>query len=99
MQKLSSPKNISLPNGDGTAPKNLNYPSMAVKLNGSTAFLVKFIRTVTNVGRANSTYKATTTQTSDYPIKVEPNILSFEKINERKSFVVTVSGESKGPLT
>lgn len=74
-------------------PKDLNYPTMAAKVQKQTGFRVTFPRTVTNVGLPNSTYKAIITKTSSCSIDVEPNILTFKALNERQSFVVTASGE------
>ncbi|KAL3502298.1 hypothetical protein ACH5RR_036747 [Cinchona calisaya] len=73
--------------------KDLNYPTMSAQVGERGAFVVKFQRTVTNVGLSNSTYNATITSTSQCNITVVPNILSFRMLNEKQSFVVTVSGE------
>ncbi|MFS8003646.1 putative cucumisin [Helianthus anomalus] len=40
------------------ATKEINYPSMAVQVVAGESFVVAFPRSVTNVGRANSTYVA-----------------------------------------
>ncbi|KAG8366302.1 hypothetical protein BUALT_Bualt17G0062200 [Buddleja alternifolia] len=73
--------------------KDLNYPSMTIQVTEGAPLLVKFTRTVTNVGLANSTYTAEITKTSDCNITVEPNTLSFKEANEKQSFVVTVKGD------
>jgi hypothetical protein len=73
-------------------PKDLNYPSMTALVNASKSFNVTFHRTVTNVGFANSTYKATTFTNSKVKIVVEPKVLSFKSLHEKKSFVVFVTG-------
>ena len=73
-------------------PRDLNYPSMTALVNATTSFNVTFHRTVTNVGFANSTYKATTFTNYDVKIVVEPEVLSFKSLNEKKSFVVSVTG-------
>ncbi|KAK9114768.1 hypothetical protein Syun_021565 [Stephania yunnanensis] len=82
--------NTCSPNYKGTT-KDLNYPSMAVFIYGNDKKENTFSRTVTNVGLANSTYKATVTSPSELRIIVEPNVLSFKSLNEKQSFVVRVS--------
>ncbi|GMY10997.1 subtilisin-like protease SBT4.3 [Fagus crenata] len=76
-------------------PKDLNYPSMTALVNASKSFNVTFHRTVTNLGFANSTYKATTFTNSKVKIVVEPKVLSFKCLHEKKSFVVSVTGGQK----
>ncbi|KAJ6691840.1 PROPROTEIN CONVERTASE SUBTILISIN/KEXIN [Salix purpurea] len=75
-----------------TLPRDLNYPSMAAKVAVEESFTIKFHRTVTNVGNANSTYKAKIFSHSSLKIKVVPEILSFKSWKEKKSFDVTISG-------
>ncbi|XP_019056354.1 PREDICTED: LOW QUALITY PROTEIN: subtilisin-like protease SBT4.5 [Tarenaya hassleriana] len=80
-----------------TLPRNLNYPSMAAAVSSRKAFNVTFVRTVTNVGMVNSTYKAEVVKgavSSKIDVKVEPDVLSMKSVYEKKSFTVTVSGES-----
>ncbi|KAK4479769.1 hypothetical protein RD792_015304, partial [Penstemon davidsonii] len=85
-------------------PKDLNYPSMAINIatfqlsNIIILFSEKFTRTVTNVGRANSTYKAKTSIRSDYSINVNPSILTFGELNEKKTFEVTINGKYTGNI-
>ncbi|KAG7534798.1 Peptidase S8/S53 domain [Arabidopsis thaliana x Arabidopsis arenosa] len=81
-----------------TLPRNLNYPTMSAKVSGTEPFNITFQRTVTNVGMKNSTYKAkvVTSPGSKLRIKVLPRVLSMKSINEKQSFVVTVSGDSIG---
>ncbi|KAL3824155.1 hypothetical protein ACJIZ3_020184 [Penstemon smallii] len=93
--------NVNCSKGFKINPKDLNYPSMTVKIssfksNQIIPFEEKFIRTVTNVGRANSTYKAKTSVSSDYSINVNPSILTFGELNEKKTFEVTISGKFTG---
>ncbi|KAF9625837.1 hypothetical protein IFM89_027436 [Coptis chinensis] len=84
--------------GDGSGcPKNfsgsvkdLNYPSII-----SVAAKANFSRTVTNVGVANSTYKATVTSPSNLKIVVSPSVLAFKTLKEKQSFVVSVSATSQ----
>lgn len=74
--------------------KDLNYPTLAARVKTGKGFRVTFSRTVTNVGTLNSTYRAIITKPSQLNITVEPNILPFRAWHERKSFVVTVTGEN-----
>ncbi|KAF9597462.1 hypothetical protein IFM89_018908 [Coptis chinensis] len=71
------------------SPKDLNYPSII-----SVEASANFSRSVTNVGVAISTYKATIVSPSNLKIDVSHNILAFKSTNEKLSFVVTVSGTS-----
>ncbi|XP_011032221.1 PREDICTED: cucumisin-like isoform X1 [Populus euphratica] len=75
------------------SPKDLNYPSMAVRVEENRAFTVKFPRTVRNVGLAKSSYKSNITTGSQINVMVEPSILSFKSVGESQSFVVTVAGK------
>ncbi|XP_068634602.1 subtilisin-like protease SBT4.3 [Aristolochia californica] len=96
-----STKQIRLISGDtSTCPhvpvgtvRDLNYPTMAVRIVAESSFSVNFSRTVTNVGSPDSTYKATISP-SDLAIKITitPGVLKFSSKNKQKSFVVTVSG-------
>ncbi|RVW25793.1 Subtilisin-like protease SBT4.4 [Vitis vinifera] len=76
------------------AVKDLNYPSMASPADQHKPFNISFLRTVTNVGQANSTYQAKITADPLMKVQVNPNVLSFTSLNEKKSLVVTVSGEA-----
>ncbi|XP_030469768.1 cucumisin-like [Syzygium oleosum] len=70
---------------------DLNLPTFAVstQTKGSNITGV-FHRTVTNVGNATSTYKATVTAPQGFIVRVEPQTLTFESILQQQSFVVTV---------
>jgi hypothetical protein len=76
-----------------TSARDLNYPSFALKapspkhrVSGS------FIRTVTNVGLPIATYKAIVTPPKGLHITVNPSVLSFTSIGEKKTFVLTIDG-------
>ncbi|KAL4599151.1 hypothetical protein ACB092_11G106800, partial [Castanea dentata] len=93
LQALSGDTNTTCPKLPVTAsPKDLNYPSMAAEVFPAKPFNVTFHRTVTNVGLATSSYKAKIVTNSKVNIKVEPEVLTFKSLNEKKSFVVSVSG-------
>ncbi|KAJ7980798.1 Subtilisin-like protease [Quillaja saponaria] len=93
--KIISGDNSSCPKGFGKASvKDLNYPSMAAEVSSAKPFTVQFNRIVTNVGHANSIYKAQVVTRSEGSIKVVPEVLSFKSLKEKQSFVVIVTGKS-----
>lgn len=95
LQILSGDTKTTCPKLPVTAsPRDLNYPSMAAKVVPAKPFNVTFHRTVTNVGSATSSYKAKIVTNSKVNIKVEPEVLTFKSLNEKKSFVVSVSGSA-----
>ncbi|KAH0942370.1 hypothetical protein HID58_002007 [Brassica napus] len=80
--------------------RDLNYPSMTAKVPASSSSSdITFSRTVTNVGRNISTYKAKLTGNPKLSITVEPQTLSFKSSWEKKSFTVTVSGKSLAQIS
>ncbi|KAK1425830.1 hypothetical protein QVD17_21191 [Tagetes erecta] len=80
-------------------PREINYPSMAAQVEVRNSYSVSFPRTVTNVGRANSTYVASIKgDLSKLRISVEPNILHFVSLNQKMNFVVTIRGKGMRPL-
>ncbi|KAK9168275.1 hypothetical protein Syun_000415 [Stephania yunnanensis] len=85
--KLIAGKNSSCPPKYNGTVADLNYPSITMHNSKET----KYTRTVTNVGVANSTYRATVASPSYVIVDVEPKVLSFKSLNEKQSFVVTVS--------
>ncbi|GAB4824344.1 hypothetical protein Ancab_007232 [Ancistrocladus abbreviatus] len=92
IQEVTGEK-TSCPKGKVWFPNDVNYPSFAARVSETKSFSIKFHRTVTNVGVANSTYKANIdSNDSKLIIKVEPEVLSFKSLNETKSFDVTVAG-------
>ncbi|XP_062079385.1 subtilisin-like protease SBT4.6 isoform X2 [Humulus lupulus] len=91
--RLISADNSSCPqNSDKGSPKDLNYPSMTAEVAPGKSFSIQFRRRVKNVGQANSTYKATIYSKSLTGIKVVPEVLSFQSLNEEKSYDVIVNG-------
>ncbi|KAK2637680.1 hypothetical protein Ddye_025475 [Dipteronia dyeriana] len=91
--------NSTCPKGlEKESAKDLNYPSMSAEVKQDTPFKITFNRTVTNVGFPNSVYKANVSQPQNVSIKVEPAVLSFKSLNEKKSFMVTVSGSAGKPF-
>ncbi|CAI0406281.1 unnamed protein product [Linum tenue] len=72
---------------------DLNYPSFAI--NGGGNLVIKYTRTVTNVGPAG-TYKVSVTpnQTPGVKITVEPETLSFSQAVLKRSYTVTFTASS-----
>lgn len=96
--RIISGDNSSCPKDPKGSAKDLNYPSMAIKVEVTKPFKVEFPRTVTNMGTADSTYKAQVINTNSHiKVEVNPDILSFKTEKEKKSFVVTVVGEGLDP--
>ncbi|KAH0465902.1 hypothetical protein IEQ34_006005 [Dendrobium chrysotoxum] len=73
---------------------DLNYPTFALQTQHGESFSTSFRRTVTNVGVSNSTYYAAVNAPSNLKINVEPNVLSFEALLEKKSFSVKLEGDA-----
>lgn len=79
-----------------TTVRDLNYPSMAFHVQTSATFAGKFSRTVTNVGsNGGCKYTAKIKADSRIRVTISPSTLLFAKIDQKKSFTVTVTG---GPL-
>ena len=93
IKKIVGDNNSTCATKTKQAPRQLNYPSMVARLKEVGPFTVTSARMVTNVGFANSTYQAKITRSSEIDVKVEPRTLSFKSLNEKKSFVVTVTGK------
>lgn len=91
LTKLSG-KNVTC--SEKTEAKDLNYPTMSTYFSPLDPFNVTFKRTVTNVGFRNSTYKASVVPLRpEIQISIQPEILRFGSLKEKKSFVVTISGK------
>lgn len=77
-------------------PGDLNYPSFAVNFQlGASNSTITFKRTLTNVGGAPSVYKVQVNSPSGVMVKVEPNILRFNKLGDEMSYRVTFTGLGK----
>ncbi|CAH1433378.1 unnamed protein product [Lactuca virosa] len=72
--------------------KDLNYPTFVIPTLRNKVVDLSFNRTVTNVGSATSTYRASITQplVSGLIIQVEPDVLHFNHIGQKVSFTVFV---------
>ncbi|KAL2906397.1 Subtilisin-like protease SBT1.7 [Bienertia sinuspersici] len=88
---------------------DFNYPSFAVSFKNpisavnpasgpkSGPTMMKHTRTLTNVGPPGS-YKVTvTSEATEVKISVEPEVLRFSKVNEKKSYTVTFTAEKMMP--
>ncbi|CAL0314618.1 unnamed protein product [Lupinus luteus] len=69
-------------------PGQLNYPSFSI-LFGSKNMVVRYRRTLTNVGDANSVYNVAVDGPSVVSISVKPSKLVFRKVHEKKRYTVT----------
>ena len=69
---------------------DLNYPSFTISTKSGVTVTRIFTRTVTNVGSAVSTYKAILAVPSGLSVKVEPSVLSFKSLGQKKTFTMTV---------
>ncbi|KAF8677860.1 hypothetical protein HU200_046415 [Digitaria exilis] len=85
------------PNGSMSgSPSDLNYPTMAARVEPGKNFTVSFPRTATNVGAASEAYDVKVIipieAAKDILIDVSPSKLEFSAENQKISFTVTVSG-------
>jgi len=74
---------------------DLNYPSMAARVEPGKSFTLVFPRTVTNVGASGvAVYdmKILTDAADNLTVAVEPSRLEFSAQTPKASFTVTVSG-------
>ncbi|KAM5551589.1 hypothetical protein ABKV19_026437 [Rosa sericea] len=76
---------------NGTA-NDLNYPSFALSIKDPKFVNGVFHRIVTNVGSLNSTYRVKVVAPLGLKINVNPSVLSFTSLGQKKSFVVTIKG-------
>ncbi|WCJ19702.1 Subtilisin-like protease SBT4.3 [Euphorbia peplus] len=77
---------------------DLNYPSFTLSTEYKKSVTRVFHRTVTNVGAAKSNYKAVVNAPEGLKIRVEPDVLSFENVGEKQSFVVRVEATMIKPM-
>ncbi|XP_012835452.1 PREDICTED: cucumisin-like [Erythranthe guttata] len=79
----------------GTTPGrawDLNYPSFSLYVLDGQQIMGTFTRTVTNVGAANSTYKATSYVPELIGLAIEPSVLTFSEVGQTQTFTVKVAG-------
>ncbi|KAF8397859.1 hypothetical protein HHK36_016784 [Tetracentron sinense] len=81
----------SYPPAQGT--DGLNYPSMHIQLaRPNSSIAAVFRRTVTQVEDGKSVYKVTVASPKDLSITVIPSTLSFDRLNQQRSFKVVLKG-------
>lgn len=96
-----SKSNFKCDDGRKYSVADLNYPSFAVLFkagatNGSTE--IKYTRTLTNVGGPGK-YKVKVTTLPEYvKMVVEPEEISFNAINEKKSYTVSFVATGSTPM-
>ncbi|XP_057749677.1 subtilisin-like protease SBT1.6 [Arachis stenosperma] len=79
-------------------PENLNYPSLVAMFPASSrgSSTKMFIRTVTNVGPANSVYTVRVqAPATGVTVSVRPSRLVFTESVKKRSYVVTVTGDTR----
>ncbi|KAK9993838.1 hypothetical protein SO802_023541 [Lithocarpus litseifolius] len=72
---------------------DINYPSLSLAIEDGQKISGIFTRTVTNVGSPNSTYHAKIDKPDSLNITVEPSVLSFSAVGDKKIFIVNVKGK------
>ncbi|KAL2329068.1 hypothetical protein Fmac_022495 [Flemingia macrophylla] len=79
------------------APENLNYPSLVATFPVSSKGVVSkmFMRSVTNVGPANSVYRVSVEAPRGLTVTVKPAKLVFSEAVKKRSYVVTVAADTR----
>ncbi|XP_027354678.1 subtilisin-like protease SBT1.6 [Abrus precatorius] len=80
------------------SPENLNYPSFVAMIPVSSKGVVSktFIRTVTNVGTANSVYRVRVESPANgVTVTVKPSRLVFSEAVKKRSYVLTVAADTR----
>ncbi|KAJ1379189.1 Peptidase S8/S53 domain [Sesbania bispinosa] len=91
--KFITGDNSSCPETTYGTARDLNYPSFALHVPPSNSTVSgSFNRTVTNVGSPTSTYEAIVTNPQGLKIEVNPKVLSFTSLDQKKTFVLTIEG-------
>ncbi|XP_068647613.1 subtilisin-like protease SBT4.3 [Aristolochia californica] len=86
----------SCPDKPTGSENDLNYPSVAFRVEPDSDFNANFSRTVTNVGTPRSVYFARTVPriTADIEVRAVPLVLNFTALNQKKDFQVVVFGSN-----
>lgn len=83
--------------GQVVSASELNYPSLTVVFNATSAGSgITLRRTVTNVGAASAMYKAKVTEPRGTAVKVVPGKLSFSAVGEKLGFEVVIMSTRRG---
>ncbi|XP_044496080.1 subtilisin-like protease SBT1.7 [Mangifera indica] len=96
-------RNFTCDAGKKYSLTDLNYPSFAVNIDaaqmGSGSIVFKYPRTLTNVG-SPGTYKVSiSSQSPAAKISVEPPVLTFTQMNEKKTYTATFTVTSMATST
>ncbi|KAH0655057.1 hypothetical protein KY285_029939 [Solanum tuberosum] len=78
------------------AEAELNYPSFSIGLGLEAQ---TYTRTVTNVGEAVSSYVVEIVPPQGVDVKVNPPLLNFSELNQKKTYKVTFSRGSSSSTT
>ncbi|KAK3029805.1 hypothetical protein RJ639_038247 [Escallonia herrerae] len=100
--KALTRRNFKCKSGNRYRVEDLNYPSFAVPLKtasckggGSSApTVVRYKRTLTNVGTPATYTVSVTSETQAVKISVKPKSLKFSRKHEKKSYTVTFTSSS-----
>ncbi|KAL5991675.1 hypothetical protein ACLOJK_012584 [Asimina triloba] len=96
LELISGQKVVNCTSSTPSAPtKDLNYPSMTLSVRPTGPFFANFTRTLTNVGYANSSYRARIIPRPQFKVRIRPNRLAFKALGEKTTFVVIVAGAMK----
>ncbi|KAJ6692872.1 XYLEM SERINE PROTEINASE 1 [Salix purpurea] len=78
-------------------PEHINYPSLAALFPNSAkgASSKTFIRTVTNVGQPDAVYRSTIQAPRGAAVTVKPQKLVFSRAVKKRSFIVTVTANTR----
>ncbi|KFK28394.1 hypothetical protein AALP_AA8G509300 [Arabis alpina] len=85
-------RNLTCDSSKSYSVADLNYPSFAVNVDGAGAY--KYTRTVTSVGGSGTYSVKLYSETTAVKISVEPAVLNFKEVNEKKSYTVTFTVDS-----
>ncbi|XP_015876858.3 cucumisin [Ziziphus jujuba] len=96
LQNITGNDKLKCTKGSSISATDLNYPSFALSTLPSQSITHVFYRTVTNVGSANSNYKAKVVAPQGMNVIVSPSVLSFTSIGQKLSFSVELKGKIDG---
>ncbi|KAK9903149.1 hypothetical protein M0R45_001208 [Rubus argutus] len=92
LQNITGDKSSCSSKSNNGKVNDLNYPSFALSIKDLKFINGIFHRTVTNVGSSNSIYRAKVAAPPGLKINVNPNVLSFTALWQKKSFSLTIKG-------
>ncbi|KAI4299491.1 hypothetical protein L6164_032949 [Bauhinia variegata] len=99
LQTVSGDSSSCSSKGKNGTVWDVNQPSFALSATISTSIgPVVYRRTVTNVGSATSTYKAQVIASHLLNFEVNPSVLSFTDMGQKKSFTATIEGTINVPI-